>query len=49
MSSLVNNFPHRGREGRGAFEFECAPSSHMLIHLLPKDASGSIKIPDPLA
>lgn len=25
------------------------PSTHMLIHLLPKDASGSIKIPDPLA
>lgn len=55
MPGSINVFPEltislAGRE-KGEFEFECAPCSCACthIHLLPKDASGSIKIPDPLA
>lgn len=36
-------------KGEENLNLNVPPSTHTLIHLLPKDASGSIKIPDYLA
>lgn len=37
------------KKGEENLNLNVPPFTHMLIHLLPKDASGSIKIPDPFA